>query len=139
MHIFYATRRFVRKWKMENRYHDIYTHCSSRNNQTINIYTSASPVTVSQCCPQRFESRDVSREFEYPQDPQNSEYLCGLGHVLYRVSGEAVSRLDTLLPPQFKEAFTCSIDVSSVIVGISTLLSTRPCLELNGLRWSNIL
>ena len=25
------------------------------------MYTSASPVTVSQCGPQRFESRDVSR------------------------------------------------------------------------------
>ena len=47
------------KWKIDIM---ISTHIAVRGmTEPLNIYTSPSPVTVSKCCPQCFESRDVSR------------------------------------------------------------------------------
>ena len=39
------------------------------------------PVAVPQGRPQGLETSDMSRQLEYPQDPQNSEYLRGLGDI----------------------------------------------------------
>ena len=39
------------------------------------------PVAVPQCGPQGLQSSDMSRQLEYPQDPQYSEYLRSLGDI----------------------------------------------------------
>ena len=44
-------------------------------------------MAVSKRGPQGLESRDMSGELEYPQDPQNAEYLRSLGDVLEGVLG----------------------------------------------------
>ena len=51
-------------------------------------------MTVSKCVTQGFKPRDVSREFEDSENPQNSEYLSRLCDVLQGVfGGESVEEL----------------------------------------------